>query len=468
MPRHRREPPVARASTSRRTLARTRRHPSPRARPRSQGGRFYLGKGGAFSPRGTLFISVKNGSLQVVTVNTRGDPAPGLLAWSKARAREIFPDGEPIARSEAATRLSAPSYAERAEGLGLATRAQPPSLDLLLAAARDVAYPDLRGAALLAAAERGTEDDDVRAAILELALDGDSGVRRTATGLLGKLGAAGARRAAEILLSGDYTDDVLPQLTAPVALHGNVAAFLGASPPPGAALSVVQQLAAQLSDPQSDDDRRLAQTLPQLVRPLLESPAADAPAAAILPQLAALGHGAFLRGIAAAPLYRDAVRSAAVLAALGDDATRADGIAATAAILTDPSASVALARGVLAAVDDSLLDDPTLRGALSAAARGHPSGWVRDDARDRLARHDPATRGTLVIHEAAYGAGDGWVDVTDALRGAIENGRLRIQAGNALAGDPKVGTPKTLRVEYSLGGERRLRTASEGAWLTIP
>jgi hypothetical protein len=167
-------------------------------------------------------------------------------------------------------------------------------------------------------------------------------------------------------------------------------------------------------------------------------------------------------------MYRNPVRSAAVTAALANETTRADGIAAAGAILTDPTADVALARGVLGAVQDAWLDDPTLRGALQAAARGHPSAWVREDARARLSAHDPAARGALVIHEAKYGAGDDWLDVSDVLRGAIQDGALSIMAGNNLAGDPKEGTYKTLRVEYSVGGERRLKTIGENGRLQLP
>ena len=414
------------------------------------------------------FSGGDNGWIQVLTGATGGDAAPALLKWATKRGRELFPD-DPVGRGEAATRLGARSYADRAAGLGLATRVDPVPLDLLLSAARDTGYPDLRGAALLAAAERAIDDEDVRAAILEMALDGDSGTRRTATSLLEKLGAEGAGRAAQILLSGDYTPEIVGQLTGPIARHGDVGAFLGASPPPDAALSVIQQLASRLEDPQTDSDRRLAEALPQLVRPLLESPAADEYAAAVFGQLVALGHGAFLRGIATTPIYSDAVRGSAVQSALQDDRTRADGISAAAALLTDPTVDVALAQAVLGAIrDDEWLDDGTLRGALEAAARGHPSAWVRDAARDRLTKHDPSARGAIVIHEAKYGSGDGWLDVADRLRGAISGGALRVQATNELGGDPRVGAQKTLRVEYSLGGERRLKTVGEGAWLTIP
>ncbi len=396
------------------------------------------------------------------------DPAPALLAWSKRRANEELADGHDVAYETAAELLREDSYAARAAGLGIALRTEPPALDLLLAAARDTAYPDLRGAALLAAAEADIEHDAVRALILDAALDGDAFVRRAATDLLPRLGDEGGRRAAEVLLNGDYTVAVLGPLASAVAGSSAAGPFLGASPPADAALQVVSRLAARLAMPQNERDERLAATLPELIRPLLQAPSADTHAAQIFPQLAALGHGAFLRGVAAAPMYRQSVRAAAANAALGNEKTRSEGISAVVAILSDPGAEVALVRSVLAEIDTELLEDPTLRSSLEAAARSHPSAWVRNDAQARLSAHAPGHGGTLIIHDAEYGVGDGWVDVTAQVRAAIAAGGLTIQAGNQIAGDPNVGHLKTLRVEYSLGGVRHLKRTPEGQQLRIP
>ena len=37
-----------------------------------------------------------------------------------------------------------------------------------------------------------------------------------------------------------------------------------------------------------------------------------------------------------------------------------------------------------------------------------------------------------------------------------------------LGGDPAVGQPKTLRVEYTFGGRTYVRTAKDAQWITIP
>lgn len=61
----------------------------------------------------------------------------------------------------------------------------------------------------------------------------------------------------------------------------------------------------------------------------------------------------------------------------------------------------------------------------------------------------------LVINKAEYGAGQKWVDVIDKLAAAISNNGISVTAGNQLAGDPAPGTPKVLRVEYTLGAKQQ-------------
>jgi hypothetical protein len=60
------------------------------------------------------------------------------------------------------------------------------------------------------------------------------------------------------------------------------------------------------------------------------------------------------------------------------------------------------------------------------------------------------------------------VDVTAALRAMVVGGRLVVEAGNALAGDPLVGTVKDLAVTYEWRGQRRTRTIREYETLTLP
>jgi HEAT repeat protein len=73
----------------------------------------------------------------------------------------------------------------------------------------------------------------------------------------------------------------------------------------------------------------------------------------------------------------------------------------------------------------------------------------------------------LVITKAEYGAQDKWVDVTDVVSAAADEGGLSIQAGNHLAGDPADGIVKSLRVAYTLDGKANSVEAREGEQLTI-
>lgn len=76
----------------------------------------------------------------------------------------------------------------------------------------------------------------------------------------------------------------------------------------------------------------------------------------------------------------------------------------------------------------------------------------------------------LKIREAVYGTflPSGMVDVTDLIADRIQQGRLVTSAGNDLTGaDPAPGSVKELRVEYQIGGERRVARAAENTQLSI-
>ena len=77
--------------------------------------------------------------------------------------------------------------------------------------------------------------------------------------------------------------------------------------------------------------------------------------------------------------------------------------------------------------------------------------------------------GGLAIVQAAYGAGNRVIDVTDRLRAQVSGNQLSVRAGNDLAGyDPAPGTPKVLWVTYSIGGREYQVSVRESETLRLP
>ncbi len=99
----------------------------------------------------------------------------------------------------------------------------------------------------------------------------------------------------------------------------------------------------------------------------------------------------------------------------------------------------------------------------------------RVNGRDETTRTNEGASLTLpesaTVVRALYGkltATNQIMDVTEKLASLVRNGRLSVSADNALAGDPANGTPKQLRVEYSLDGKPGHVTVPEGDTLTLP
>jgi len=74
----------------------------------------------------------------------------------------------------------------------------------------------------------------------------------------------------------------------------------------------------------------------------------------------------------------------------------------------------------------------------------------------------------LKIISAFYGKNDTYIDVTNNLNEAIKDNKLSIIASNDIAGDPIHGTPKELKVVYSLGYGIETIVLKEGELLTLP
>ena len=105
-------------------------------------------------------------------------------------------------------------------------------------------------------------------------------------------------------------------------------------------------------------------------------------------------------------------------------------------------------------------------------ARERHDDWDRDrdhyQDRDRDRDYDRHEH-RLHILRADYGVEGQFVDVTDALRSRMDDGRLSIRVDNYTLGvDPAPGVHKYLRVEFMFRGERRNITVDEKTFLQLP
>lgn len=93
-------------------------------------------------------------------------------------------------------------------------------------------------------------------------------------------------------------------------------------------------------------------------------------------------------------------------------------------------------------------------------------------------RHERAERGEdyyerreprLLILRAYYGADGQFMNVTDALRSRVDDGRVHIRVDNdSMGGDPLPGRRKWLRILYVYNGERRNVAVEEKTDLRLP
>ena len=59
------------------------------------------------------------------------------------------------------------------------------------------------------------------------------------------------------------------------------------------------------------------------------------------------------------------------------------------------------------------------------------------------------------------------MDVTDALRGMVQDGCISVISSNAIAGDPEHGVKKKMHVRYILDGQEKERTVPEGVMFSV-
>jgi DnaJ-like protein len=90
----------------------------------------------------------------------------------------------------------------------------------------------------------------------------------------------------------------------------------------------------------------------------------------------------------------------------------------------------------------------------------------RDDRRE--ASYEQRERGLRILR-AYYGAEGQFINVTEALRSRIDDGRLYLRVDNySMGSDPLPGARKWLRILYSYEGERRNVTVPEKSELQLP
>jgi hypothetical protein len=185
--------------------------------------------------------------------------------------------------------------------------------------------------------------------------------------------------------------------------------------------------------------------------------------------LAAGGQVSYLRAMAVDTSLPTSLRLGAVDAAVASPACAGGLAALLAATLADVRSPVELLRAVLQRVPAADVADGGVKAAIVALAADHPNAWLREEARAKLQASAPAGEsGSLKIVSGIYGKDGRTVDVTRVLASMVVGGRLVVEAGNALAGDPLVGTVKELAVSYVWNGEARTRTISEYETLILP
>src|SRR6266404_2648661 len=95
-------------------------------------------------------------------------------------------------------------------------------------------------------------------------------------------------------------------------------------------------------------------------------------------------------------------------------------------------------------------------------------GYERRDADERHEDHERREHGLRIVR-AYYGAEGQFMNVTDALRSRIDDGKLYLRVDNTtMGGDPLPGTRKWLRILYLYEGVRRNIVVDEKTELRLP
>jgi hypothetical protein len=113
--------------------------------------------------------------------------------------------------------------------------------------------------------------------------------------------------------------------------------------------------------------------------------------------------------------------------------------------------------------------DPENRGERHEEhAREERGGEEHDRDNRREESYEHRERGLRILR-AYYGAEEQFINVTEALRSRIDDGRLYLRVDNySMGSDPLPGARKWLRILYSYEGERRNVTVPEKTELQLP
>jgi hypothetical protein len=96
-------------------------------------------------------------------------------------------------------------------------------------------------------------------------------------------------------------------------------------------------------------------------------------------------------------------------------------------------------------------------------------GYERHERAERRQGSDDRNEPRLLILRAYYGADGQFMNVTDALRAFIDDGRISVRIDNqSMGGDPLPGRRKWLRILYLYNGERKSLAVEEKADLRLP
>jgi len=135
----------------------------------------------------------------------------------------------------------------------------------------------------------------------------------------------------------------------------------------------------------------------------------------------------------------------------------------------DPDATVRLAALKALRNQTTPKDLPVLLRLLTGAKTQADMQAAEGAVRALCARQSAPVSGTVVIIKALYGdlpAGRK-ADVTRKVARMVKGGTLAVEASNGNFGDPAQGTPKSLRVDYTINGIPGSKTVAESETITF-
>jgi hypothetical protein len=326
-----------------------------------------------------------------------------------------------VTREGLARLLSSPERLHRMAAMRLATKANPPALDLVIRTACDDAassvrigavralgrlaadHPDaieallahtrsrereLRAAAFEGLLPLAAKDERVRQALVSALSDHDPRVRKMATSRIADLGTAGEEYAARAILAGRYDEDLLDDLARAAVRHGAAREILRRDATP----RVVTALAKALLDDVDGDPELIRGNEDLLPRLLAGFEPKDRDALTVFFDGALTAdQREFVAGVARSSDQPTAARSGALTAVIGftrDTGLAAWGLDLVREVLTDPTSPTELELDIVEALTFWCDAVPPFRDRarklLADTAAGDANEWVRGAAKEAL------------------------------------------------------------------------------------